>query len=138
MHRTVRVGLVVLGAAMAADGLAASVGMWPGVVPSAFVRRPVERPRPTMSPIDLNADEGSAHYSWGGNVLMSEAELERWRAWEAESARASAACQQRLRDTAIAPMAAGLALIAVGAWPRRRDANPADAATTSPAGTPAS
>lgn len=127
MHAAVRIGLVVLGAAIAADGFAARAGAWAGVVPSAFVPGPVESPQPPMSPLDLNADEGSPHDMWGDNVLLSAAELEKVRAWEAENARASAAYQQRLRDTAIAPMAAGLALVAVGAWPRRRGRDSASA-----------
>ena len=120
MRRAVRVGLVVLGTAMSADGFATRVGVWPGVVTSAFVPRPVGSPQPTMSPIDLNAEAGSPHETLGGNVPLSAADLERLRVWEAASARASATYEQRLRDTSIAPMAAGLALVAVGAWPRRR------------------
>lgn len=92
---------------MAADGFATRVGVSPGVVPSAFVPRPVGSPRPTMSPIDLNAELGSPHETLGGNVPLSAADLERLLAWEAANARAPVRWRRAARPLPLPVLRAG-------------------------------
>jgi hypothetical protein len=103
MRPAVRVGLVVLGAAMAVYGAASLTGGWLGTPP--WWAREV----PTEEFIESR---------WGVVLASPPIAADRTISMEREGRGA----------TSGAVMAAGLALVAVGAWPRRRvDPTPEDA-----------
>ncbi|MFO0933761.1 MAG: hypothetical protein U1E39_13810 [Planctomycetota bacterium] len=100
MRRAVRIGLVVLGAAMAVYGVASLTGGWLGTPPWVSVA-PVGE-----AVVSVYLSPGS-DFGVEPPPLPGDEELDNQPA------------QNRL-GVAGAVAAAGLALVAVGAWPRRR------------------
>lgn len=141
MHAALRIGLVVLGAALVVYGAASLTGGWLGLAPWEHERvvsvSAEEHETMFLSQAEYEADvrehgrDPDNRYPLMGIVPGS---LRRW----------YTITEVRVREPFEAigwlVMATGASIVAVGAWPRRRrrDAKPADAATTSPAGTPAS
>ena len=104
MRRAVRVGLVVLGAAMAVYGAASVTGGWLGTPPWRETEPVCFRP-PVINLVmfDEFADEDS--------LFLGEVEE-------------NVPCPDEPRSASVwisgGVVAAGLALVEVGAWPRRR------------------
>ncbi len=104
MRRAVRIGLVVLGAAMAVYGAASLTGGWLGTPPWAVTTQALIE-RPDLWPPYMRGPEtiGLFPAEW-----FVQAEVpRRGREWISGGV-----------------VAAGLALVAVGAWPRRWKAVP--------------